>query len=230
MKYKIFAFRLLSTIAFSTAALSVAALDTNDFLVHMGADLQGRHVPMKDNFGGNLVQKDYAQIGAYAGMRFFEDSLGFEAGFQRSNSMSRSRDIAAPSSYFGGQPPVGTYLSQTKVSMQNSYVAVVGLLPLSHMHHLKLIASLGAGRMRSKIIANLNPAPSTQWPLSFMAIKWIPKASMGLQWMATERLGLRALAGWEQMGRFRKMRASSASYFASFKNASSATFGVFYSF
>ncbi len=239
MKHKIVTFRILSTLAFSMVALSATAFDTNDFLVHMGADLQGRHVSMQENFGGNLVQKDYAQMGAYAGMRFFEDSLGFEVGFGRSNSMSRNRDIAVPASYFGSQPPAGTYISQTKVAMQNSYAAVVGLVPLSHIHRLKLMASLGAGRTRAKIGASLNPNPpagGTLWPLRFMAIKWIPKASMGLQWMATEHLGLRALAGWEQMGRFKRVRATNGdgsannTYFASFKNATSATLGVFYSF
>ena len=226
---------------FPDMAFSANAFDTSDFLVHLGGDAQWRSVPLQRAFGDNLVKKDYLQTGAYAGMRFFEDSLGFECGYQRSNSVSRTTDVSGASSYFSSRLSAGTYTSSTKVSMQNMYGAVVGLLPISEVHRLKLIASVGAGRIRTKMTADLTSTAagttvSPAWPLTFKAIKWVPKAHLGLQWMVNQHLGLRALAGWEQTAQFKRIRANNANkttntqYFASFKNGTSCGLGLFYSF
>ncbi len=234
MKNKAFSFSLLCCIAFSANAFY-----TSDFLVHMGGDAQWRSVPLQKGFGDNLVKKDYLQTGAYAGMRFFEDSLGFECGYQRSNSASRTTDISDASSYFSSTLAAGTYVSSTKVSMQNMYGAVVGLLPISEVHRLKLIASVGAGRTRVRVAANLNTVGTTvgtAWPLTFKSIKWVPKAHVGLQWMMSQHFGLRALAGWEQTAQFDRIRANNANtttntqYFVSFKNGTNYGLGLFYSF
>jgi hypothetical protein len=237
MKHTIVARRLLSTIALSALSLSANAFDRSDFLVHLGGDAQWRSVPLQKNFGDNLVKKDYLQTGVYAGMRFFDDSLGFEGGYQRSNSVSRQVDVSGTSSYFSSTLPTGTYVSSTKVSMQNMYGGVVGLLPISEVHRLKLMASVGAGRTRMRMTADLaGTAVTAAWPLSFKAIKWVPKANIGLQWMASQHLGFRALAGWEQTAQFNRIRANNADktvntqYFASFKNGTSAGLGLFYSF
>jgi hypothetical protein len=245
MKHTIVTRRRLSTMAFSFTllfcmAFSANAFDTSDFLVHVGGDAQWRYVPLKDNFGNNLVKRDYLQTGAYAGMRFFDDSLGFECGYQRSNSVSRTTDVSDASSYFSSTLPTGTYTSSTKVYMQNIYGALVGLLPISEVDRLKLIASIGAGRTRTRMTADLagtaGTAVTAAWPLSFKAIKWVPKANIGLQWMASQHLGFRALAGWEQTAQFNRIRANNADqtantkYFASFKNAASCGLGLFYSF
>jgi len=222
-------------------AFSANAFDTSDFLVHLGGDAQWRSVPLQKNFGDNLVKKDYLQTGAYAGMRFFDDSLGFEGGYQRSNSVSRQVDVSDASSYFSSTLPTGTYTSSTKVYMQNIYGALVGLLPISEVHRLKLIASIGAGRTRARMTADLASTAAgttvgSAWPLTFKSIKWVPKANIGLQWMASQHLGLRALAGWEQTAQFNRIRANNADqtantkYFASFKNAVSCGLGLFYSF
>ncbi len=232
MKNKAFSFTLLCCMAFSANAF-----DTSDFLVHLGGDAQWRSVPLQKNFGDNLVKKDYLQTGAYAGMRFFDDSLGFECGFQRSNSVSRQVEVSGTSSYFSSTLSAGTYSSSTKVWMQNIYGALVGLLPISEVHRLKLIASVGAGRTRTRMTADLTgTVVSPAWPLTFKAIKWVPKAHLGLQWMVNQHLGLRALAGWEQTAQFKRIRANNANtttntqYFASFKNGTSCGLGLFYSF
>ncbi len=237
---QLLAIPLVCGIALSGIAFSANAFDTSDFLVHLGGDAQWRSVPLQKNFGDNLVKKDYLQTGAYAGMRFFDDSLGFECGFQRSNSVSRQVDVSDTSSYFSNILPTGTYTSSTKVWMQNIYGAVVGLLPISEVHRIKLIGSVGAGRTRIRISANLTTTGAgtvgAAWPLVFKSMKWVPKANVGLQWMVSQHLGLRALAGWEQTAQFNRIRANNADktanaqYFASFKNGASCGLGLFYSF
>lgn len=121
------------------APFSTRAMDSRDFLVHMGADLQARKIPLEKGFGDNLLKQKYVQTGAYAGMRFLEDKLGFECGYQRSLSRSQTTDVTGTSSYFGSNLPTGTYSATTKASMQNFYGSLLGLIPLSQRYPLKLI-------------------------------------------------------------------------------------------
>ncbi len=228
---------VLSFVGFSTVAVG------DDLGFNVGADAQWRFMPLQKGSGDNIVKKSYPQGAVYGGMKF-NDFFGLEVGYQRSVSAKRQETLNVNYvSYFSDSleiDPGDHYVSRSKVSTQGFYTGVLGFLPISEEYRLKLIASVGVVRMKTKISSALDlvePTGTTSNSLvrTFIQTKWIPKVGAGIQHMIDDNIGVRAMAGWEQTARFKRIRGirpdgTLSNYAASLKNSATLGLGMFYNF
>lgn len=229
---------VLSIVGFSVVAAE------NNFGLSVGADAQWRFAPLKQGAGDNIVKKSYPQGAVYGGMKL-NDTFGLEVGYQRSVVKQSTKTFTNSFSYFSstaGLLATQSYISRAKVSMQGFYVGALGFLPISEEYRLKLIGSVGVVRMRAKIVSALDLVTGTTTTINdqafhFTQSKWVPKLGVGLQHMFDDNIGLRAMAGWEQTSKFKRIRginantgAPSSSLFASLKDSTTLGLGMFYNF
>ncbi len=187
-----------------------AAYATGDAAPYVGFNAQVRQASFKDGYGKGAFAKKMPQGEVYAGFKV-NPYLGFELAYLRSEERHRSPTSVYPNFVLGSpvsNMPGGYEEAKTSSKIDGGSVNVVGFLPINE--DFQLLGSLGLARLRVK----LKYAPTVYTGVvytaaevlentrDFVKSKYIPQAKVGMQYMLTQAIGLKAMLAWEGTSRF----------------------------
>lgn len=223
---------------------------------YAGVDAQMRRMHFQKNFGGNILKHRYPEGNIFAGVKF-NDYVGIEAGYEFSKKQHSTKVHQVGDVVFGVPiPPVRPgFLSITNASRASSKLTgfnlnLMGFLPIfCKEYNTQLIGSVGFVNLKSRtrnIITErdtfeiFNPdleiiTETVTFNSQYKKHKTILKYSAGIQWMATNCLGIRGLVTRENTAKLRArgrdiQTGQILQEIAKLKNASIYSFGVFTTF
>lgn len=196
---------------------------------YVGLDAQARFMPFAEGYGRNLVKKKYPQANIYAGIQL-GNVFGLEMGYERAKN-NTSITLVPQNSFFGNIVPPGVTMGPFTVNsrISGAHASLTSTFTLSQTYRLDLIGSAGVAYLREKtMLITGNPNADR----IFAEKKWIPRASVGLQKILTQHIGLRTTLTWEKTSNFNRMAPVNATsnLRASMKNSTIFGLGAFYRF
>lgn len=200
--------KVIYFLLFAVVSCSVHAID--DIAVpYVGFNAQMRRIHFKNNYGKDMFTKRMPQGEIYAGLKV-NPYLGFELGYLRSEERHRTSSIGYPQAIFGApfSTPGEYQTARASSKIDGGSVNVVGFLTINE--DFQLLGSLGFARLRVKlkyIPIDITGDPYTNaevlsFTRTFVKSKYVPQAKVGIQYMLTQALGLKALVGWDGTSRF----------------------------
>ena len=226
---------LLFLVSFSC---SVYAIDDIG-VPYVGFNAQVREMDFRRGYGKHMFAKTVPQGELYAGLKI-NPYVGFELGYLRSEERHKSNTLKYPDHLLGTPVSLtpGDYeRGNTSFKIEGGSVNVVGFLPISE--DFQLLGTLGLARLRVKlryIPLNFSGHDLTSQEIAshtrdFTSSKYVPQAKVGIQYMMTQALGLKALVGWDGTSRFNLLTNKQASPArASLKDSYTAGLGLAYYF
>lgn len=226
-------------VALMVAGASVQAMDF-DFNPYVGVDAGMRHMKFSKGFGGKQFEKNYAQGNLFVGAKF-NPCVGLELGYTKSNKRKKTAALTAGDAILGGAAlDAGEIdVSKTETQISGVNVSVVGFYPIND--DIELLGAIGIARQRLKLsvqpianeLGNLTAAQQAANLRTFSHSKYILQARVGAEYKFTSNFGVRAMLGWENTGRFKKMTAKQSSPVnprASAENSVTGSLGVVWHF
>lgn len=201
MKKKLSLIAASAILATSTVANAESMLS---FTPYVGADFQYRHMNYYPNYGHNLFKHNLMQRNFYVGAKIHE-YFGVEVGHQSSSSTTRTVTLGAGEIAAGAAPiQAGRRVVFNSTNRVNGLHAnIIGFLPVSEEHKLKLIALVGITSLRTNFEKNVVSINGTAMNVitKFVNRKNLLRLGGGLEHMITERWGVRASLIWENTAR-----------------------------
>lgn len=174
----------------------------------MGIDLQGRHIGMDHDFGGNIFKKDIVQYNVYGGVRIL-DYLGLVVGFEETENLGRNVGLA-PGAVYLGVPLDAPEYHETQTKIKGFYVDLMAFFPICPQYCLDFFVSGGVVRNTLQLADHLTsdngiiePTPLVR---TYRETSTGARASLGLQTIFCEHVGLRAIVSWENTSRFNNVK------------------------
>ena len=177
---------------------------------YLGLNARIRDLGFKKGYGKENFQSKMPEGEVVAGLKV-NPYLGFELGYLRNIDLHRKTTTYYPDQNLGLPDYYNLGQSETAISalkIEGRSLNAVGFLPLSDT--VQLLGSVGITRFKIKLrympIANetglLTQAEYETSARDFIKSKYIPQAKVGIQYMLTQTVGLKALVGWEDTSRF----------------------------
>jgi hypothetical protein len=172
--------------------------DINPFI---GADYYQAWMKGKDDYG-QVFPKTYPGYSIYVGTKFCEcwGAWGVELGFDSSGKKKKNFDVVGGSSFFGNA--VGSdIIGQTKIRRIGGHLDLIGYLPLFDC--FEVFGSIGYGWVKPQISTTVVSAAfgdagvATALNSLHGKGKSVFRIGVGLSYMVTEMVGVRAKVGWE---------------------------------
>ena len=203
-----------------------------DFAPYVGVDAKWNSMRFKKTAGDNLIQKNYPQGNLFGGVKF-NDYFGLELGYESTTRRNKTATAAVGDNFFGDivDPPEPVNYSKTKTKISGFHLNVVGFYPICEEYCLSLFGSLGLAQLKLKSHLDFSvPTNPRVVGLDFSKQKLVPRATLGIQHMLCENIGVRAMFGWERTSAFKNVKAKNSTLFMSPKDSVSIGLGVFYNF
>ncbi|MEY3183039.1 MAG: OmpA-like transrane domain [Pseudomonadota bacterium] len=171
----------------------------------------------------------------YVGTKFMEN-FGAELGYDSTTKRNRQR-TSATNDRIGGAVVPGPIVTRASVRFSGPHLDLVGFWPMENC--VELFASLGIGWVKPKVTVNRLAGASSNFATDLTSIsgdsKSIARIGVGANWMATDVIGLRVKALWEDTSRLKvKSNAAAANQvltnFKPFKDSFSVAVGAFLKF
>lgn len=219
---------LLGVVALGLALPVVA---DQDFAPYIGADAKWNQMKFKNNAGGNQLAKNYPQGNLFAGIKFNE-CVGFEAGYESTTQKTRSSVTPFEANFFGDtSPSIDPLNAKSKTKISGFNANLVGFYPIMEDRSVSLLGSIGLAqlKLRNRVTYTFGGDPEV-FNLNFAKRKIVPRATLGIQSMLNECIGVRALLTWERTSAFKKVYAKNSILNITPKDSQSIGLGVFYSF
>ena len=214
--------------------LSLPVLADKNLVPYVGADAKWNQMKFKNIAGGNVIAKNYPQGNFFTGLKFNE-CVGLEFGFQNTTEKSRKATVIPGDSLFGLKVPLGgaAVNVNTKTKIDGFNANIVGFYPIMEEYSLSLFGSVGVARLRLKTNSTFNAVGATEnFTRNFVKKALVPRATLGLQSMLNECIGVRAMLTWEKTSVFKTIYVTEkeSSAFIRPKDSKSLGLGVFYNF
>jgi len=230
----------------SIAAAGTASADWFEgFAPYLGVDAKWQNTQGKSDWK-KVIPKNYWGGTVYVGSRF-DNCWGLEFGFTETQRKSKTHSFAAGENFFGNGDTGGA-VTRVRNRFHNWHLDVNGYWPVDDCW--ELIGSIGFGWMKPKVsvaVNNLGNGATGFFPLDGAALatthgkaRGVFRVGAGAQYMATDCLGLRAIARWENTSTLRvdgnygnRDPNSTINYSAlkkMFKDTYSVAFGAFWKF
>ncbi len=203
--------RLLFIVFF--ASFSTQAI-TSELIPYLGLNARMRDLGFQKGYGKENFQSTMPEGEVIAGLKV-HPYLGFELGYLTSFERHRETTTSYPAQTLGDLyiSPIDTETAISTSKIKGGSFNMVGFFPVSE--NIQILASVGLSRLNIKLrympIANndedghVEPLPQDAIDESirdFARSKYIPQAKVGIQYMLTQTVGLKALVGWEGTKRF----------------------------
>lgn len=217
MKNKIVASLVVAGAMIAASNANAGMID--DVCPVVGIDYQHVWQKGKGTFGP-FLPKSYPGFSAYIGTRWAEN-WGLELGFDHAGKKLRNALVSVG----GVSQTVGT-----SVRRIGGHVDLAGYLPVADC--LELMGTLGVGWVRakthvsSKITSTGAAVSSANVPVKTKAV---PRVRLGFNYMVTDCVGLRALAGWEGTSALR-LKNDVFGTKKAFKSSATVSAGAFFKF
>ncbi len=178
---------------------------------YMGFNAQIRHFAFKKNYGEGVFESNIPQGEIIAGLKI-NPHFGLELGYLRSMERHKKSTIYYPEQLFGNTITDGYVRGTSSTRIDGYSVNLLGFFPVRE--NIQLLGSVGIARLRIKLCymplaiqsATFGPDLVQEFTKDFLKSKYIPQVKMGVQYMLTQTVGLKALAGWEGTKRFNLLR------------------------
>ena len=211
--------------------LSLPAMANQEYVPYVGADVKWNNMQFKTATGKDLIQKNYPQGNLFGGVKFNE-WVALELGYQSTTQKSKTATVGVGERFFGDiNSPPGSLSTKTKTKISGFNLNVVGFYPIFEEYCLSLFGSVGLAQLKLKSHLDFTVPPS---PLvtsrDFSKRKLVPRATVGIQHMLNDNIGVRAMLAWERTSAFKKVYAKNSTLYMSPKDSKSIGLGVFYSF
>ena len=189
--------------------LLATQVGAHELVPYMIFSVQMRTLPFKKGYGQENFKSHMPQAKISAGLKV-NPYLGFELGYLRSVESHRNARTHSPHSILGFQLPSGEFEgARTSARIDGTSISLVGFLPMAE--DTQLLGSLGLARLRVKL--HYIPFESDLFPAfdqaqiqsgirDFIATRYVPQATVGVQHMLTQTVGLKAMIGWDGTKRF----------------------------
>ncbi len=225
-------------VALMVAGASAQAMMDFDFNPYAGFDLGMRRMEYSNTYGGQAFVKNYAQGNLFVGTKL-NPNVGVELGYTQTNNRKKSYTLSPGESAFtGAVVAAGTKLDvKTKSRVSGFNVSVLGFYPIDDCNEVIGAIGLASQKVRLSMqpLGDENGAftvPAQQLSLRTISkSKTILTARLGVEHKFTDNLGVRALVGWENTSRFKKLQSKPvASAFATAKDSVTGNVGVVWHF
>lgn len=188
--------RSLMILGAMTAAGSANADLWGDFCPVLGADYYQVWMKAKNDWA-SVFPKSYPGGTVYVGTKF-HDCFGVELGYDWSSQ--KTKGFALGSTFLGTAVPTGGLTGQVKVRRTGGHLDLVGYLPVCEC--LDLTGSIGFGWVQPKISITLNQnAGNSTMGSALVSVsgksRGVFRVGVGVNYMVTDMVGLRAKLGWE---------------------------------
>ncbi len=195
------------------SCFSAYAGDDDIGVPYAGINTQVRQIEFKGGYGSNIFAKRMPQAEIYGGFKI-NSYLGFELAYLRSLEAHKTAQNANLNNYFGidlgslGVPSDFYERATASSRIDGGSVNVVGSLPVTE--DLQFLGSLGIARLRVKLkyvpvgdnATGYTPAQTFDNTKHYAAWRYVPQAKVGVQYMVSQAVGLKALLGWDGTSRF----------------------------
>lgn len=182
--------------------------DSHPFI---GIDAQDRHMGFREDFGGNLFKKNLPQLDAYVGVRFLQ-YFGLQVGYQESKTKPRTANFG-PGDIILGIPllPGEDQIHYSETRIRGTHLDLLGFFPVCLDWNLELFGSVGITRNALALedrITNFG-GEVVENPLvrTYDVKKTGARASIGIQKIFCQHIGIRGLVVWENTSRFQNLRS-----------------------
>lgn len=223
--------------ALTVAGTASADLGTfNEISPVIGVDYYQAWMKGKGDWS-RLSTKSFPGVSVYVGARFC-DNLGIEIGYDTSSRKSRAWTLPAGTSFFGQTVPAGGLTGSTKIRRSGGHIDLIGYLPICECWDLTGHVGFGWVQPKINMTVAVPASPNTSIGSALTSIsgksKGVFRLGVGLSYMVTECVGLRAKVGWEGTNSLR-VKGNSAFYgigmnTKGFKSSTTATVGAFVKF
>lgn len=176
----------------------------------VGIDAQGRHMGFQEAFGGNVFKENLPQYNVYVGARFLR-YFGVAIGYEETKTKSRLADLLEGDTILGIliQPGDGTQVHYSETQVRGKYFDLLGFWPICPRYCVELFGSIGIVRntlsLQDSLTVFNNVIEEDPLIRSFSAKKTNARASIGIQKLFCQHLGIRALVAWEDTSRFNNL-------------------------
>ncbi len=214
--------------------LSLPVLADQNLVPYVGADAKWNQMKFKNSAGGNVIAKNYPQGNLFAGLKFNE-WVGVELGFENTAKKNRNVTLPGGANFFGVElPPGGSdFHVSTKTKIDGFNANVVGFYPIMEECSLSLFGSLGLARLKLKTRASFTVGSDPEVTMrNFVKRTLVPRATVGIQKMLNECIGVRAMLTWEKTSAFKTIyvKETESATFIRPKDSASVGLGIFYNF
>lgn len=166
-----------------------------ELLPYMGVDYHQAWMKPKITYQP-IFPSSYPGVSFYVGTKFhpnFAFELGYDWSLKQTKSWTTTQSIP-------GTNTLQTFGGTTKIRRSGAYLDLVAFLPL--VENLEMLASFGAGWVQPKIeIVNMSVGPGQSKSSAIASLsgdgRGVLRGGVGVGYMLTEVLGLRAKLGWE---------------------------------
>ena len=220
--------------------VAYASLDTSDFIgslrPYAGVDLQRRHMGMEQAFGGNIWDRNFNQLDLFGGVRFLE-YFGLNAGYEFTERKVRNNVLNVGDTRLGSVLTAGDgILSERGKNKINAWhVDFMGFLPICPRYHVELLGSVGLARahlkMQEIIYAQNGILANNPVVRNYSEKRTLARASLGVQTIMFDHLGVRLSGTWEDTSRFKNLKPienRSATTLAKVQDSIIYGLGIFY--
>ncbi len=223
--------------ALLSSMITTAQCDEHSINHYIGVDVKLRYMPFTKNFGSHVFRQNYPEGNFFFGLKF-NDYIGIEVGYSSTTQHKKNGLIIGPSTLLGLPLFAGeTEIFTTSVQTNNVNASIMGFIPLSN--NLQLLGGIGISRMHLKLsyqpIGNengqLSPNEVQMRTRDFSKNKYIAQTKVGIQYMLTDNISIRALIGWENTQKFKLLSPKQPSALkTSLKNSSTYSVGLVWHF
>lgn len=213
--------------------LSLPAAAMQGVVPYVGVDGKWSKTSFSDN-ANNVLPRNYLQGNLFGGVQFNE-WVAFELGYESTARKTKEAVVRPGDTFFGSKSLLTDDLhTKTKTTLSGFHFNLVGLLPISEQYAISLFGSVGLAHTKIRTLLQFFDVtdPSDVANRDFTARKTIPRATVGIQHMMCNNIGVRAMVAWEKtsnLGYVYSTTTSSKLYLTP-KDSVSAGLGVFYSF
>jgi len=185
----------------SLLAAGSASAMFDDISPLIGVDYYHAWTKGKNDYS-QVFPKSYPGFTVYLGAKFCE-YWGLELGFDSSGRKKKDFTLASGTSFFNGTTGTAPIVGQTKIRRQGGHLDVIGYLPL--VDCLELTGSLGYGWVKPQITTAVSSQAGDGTGSALATAlnslrgkgKSVFRIGVGLSYMVTDMVGLRAKVGWE---------------------------------
>lgn len=220
-------------------SFSCLAADASKHL-YLGVDQQIRHLVFENNYGGNLLSKNYRQNNLFVGVKFNE-YFGLETGYQWTDRRNNWGRVGRGELIYGNPTALNITDSVNNLKSCGSYVDFVSSYAVKTPSEQQIVFALGVGIGNQKIgvqhyitgdSAATTPNLSTT-SRNFKFRKTVLRVSPSVQYFLSERWGIRAKFIYENLSGSKNFSAASDSpltFTAKIKNSFSYGLGIFWQY
>lgn len=212
----------------SLTSPKILATTERNFFPYIGADIQIRKMPFKQEFGDDLFKKKSMQGNFYLGFKVNEN-FGFEIGHQVADKKDRNTVTSAAPRLGKVQNILPGFKETGTRQIKGWNLSLVSFLPLSTEYKISAIGMVGLSSLEVRlkdVVVLPGVALNLHRETKFKQRKSVLRLGGGVQKMFSDSFGVRTTVVWENTSRFNNVTQNYAGNTYTAKLKDSWTYGI----